>query len=83
MTLSRGFIERDAATRMVERMADKGPTGYATARQKLMDMLGGFPLGRPSRPDEVRELVVFVASARASAIRGTEIVIEGGTIPTV
>jgi len=64
-------------------MAEKDQSDYSTARQKLMDMLGGIPLGRPNRPEEVAELVVFVASARATAITGTEFVIDGGTIPTV
>jgi NAD(P)-dependent dehydrogenase (short-subunit alcohol dehydrogenase family) len=83
VTVSPGFIETDAATRMIERMADKNKSDYAAARQKLMDMLGGIPLGRPNRPEEVAELVAFAASDRASAITGTEIVIDGGTIPTV
>jgi NAD(P)-dependent dehydrogenase (short-subunit alcohol dehydrogenase family) len=47
-----------------------------------MDMLGGIPLGRPNRPDEVAELA-FVASNRASAITGSEYVIDGDTIPTI
>jgi NAD(P)-dependent dehydrogenase (short-subunit alcohol dehydrogenase family) len=68
---------------MIQRMADKDKSDYTTARQKLMDMLGGIPLGRPNRPEEVAELVAFAASERASAITGTEIVIDGGTIPTV
>jgi NAD(P)-dependent dehydrogenase (short-subunit alcohol dehydrogenase family) len=83
VTVSPGFIETGAATRMIERMAEKSGSDYATARQKLMDMLGGIPLGRPNKPEEVAELVAFVASDRASAITGTEFVIDGGTIPTV
>src|SRR2546426_1948405 len=83
VTVSPGFIETDAATRMIERMAEKDRCDYETARQKLMDMLGGIPLGRPNRPEEVAELVAFVASARASAITGTEFVIDGCTIPTI
>ena len=82
-TVSPGFIETDAATRMIERMADKDNSDYATARQKLIDMLGGIPLGRPNRPEEVAELVVFLASDRASSITGSEYVIDGGTIPTI
>jgi len=83
VTVSPGFIETDAATRMIQRMADKDRSDYPTARQRLMEMLGGIPLGRPSQPEEVAELVAFLASSRASSITGAEYVIDGGTIPTI
>ena len=52
------------------------------ARQKIMDMIGGIPIGRPGRPEEVAELVAFLASDRAASIHGSDYVIDGGSIPT-
>jgi NAD(P)-dependent dehydrogenase (short-subunit alcohol dehydrogenase family) len=78
-----GFIETTAATALIERLAAEGASNFATARQGLMDSLGGIPIGRPGRPEEVAELVAFLASERAASIAGTEYVIDGGTIPTI
>jgi Dehydrogenases with different specificities (related to short-chain alcohol dehydrogenases) len=78
-----GFIETTAATQLIERLAKNAGTDFATARQGLMDSLGGIPIGRTGSPEEVAELVAFLVSDRAPYINGTEIVIDGGTIPTV
>jgi len=63
-------------------MADKDKSDYTVARQKLTDMIGGIPLGRPNRPDEVAELVAFLDRTELPP-SPQEFVIDGGTIPTV
>jgi NAD(P)-dependent dehydrogenase (short-subunit alcohol dehydrogenase family) len=78
-----GFTETSAAQGLIERLASDAGSNYAEAREGLMKSLGGIPVGRPNRPEEVAELIAFLASDRASCIHGSECVIDGGTIPTV
>lgn len=78
-----GWIMTSAAEEMVERIAHSNNVGNADARQQIMDALGGIPIGRPAQPDEVADLVMYLASGRAGAIHGAEFVIDGGTVATL
>jgi NAD(P)-dependent dehydrogenase (short-subunit alcohol dehydrogenase family) len=80
--VSPGWVETDAAVAMAKRLADTADTDYEGGKQIIMKSLGGIPLGRPAKPKEVADLVVFLVSPRAASITGTEIVIDGGTVPT-
>jgi NAD(P)-dependent dehydrogenase (short-subunit alcohol dehydrogenase family) len=81
--ISPGFIETSGAHGMIMDIAQNESISEEAARQRIMDMLGGIPIGRPGLPDEVAELVAFLASDRAAFISGADYILDGGTIPTV
>jgi NAD(P)-dependent dehydrogenase (short-subunit alcohol dehydrogenase family) len=80
--VSPGWVETEAAVRLVTELAKNTGTDYEGARQGLMKSLGGILIGRPARPKEVADLVAFLASPRAASITGTGYVIDSGTVPT-
>lgn len=83
VSVAPGFVETGAASALIGRLAAEKGIDAAAARQILMDSLGGIPVGRPASPEEVAELVMFLASPRAASINGAEYVIDGGTVPTI
>lgn len=76
-----GWVETEASVALAQRLASQAGTDYEGGKKIIMDSLGGIPLGRPSKPAEVANLIAFLASPRAATITGTEFVIDGGTIP--
>jgi len=80
--VSPGWVETEAAVRLVGEVARKSATDFEGGRKIIMDSLGGIPIGRPAKPREVAELVAFLVSPRAASITGAEYVIDGGTVPT-
>jgi NAD(P)-dependent dehydrogenase (short-subunit alcohol dehydrogenase family) len=80
--ISPGFIETSGAHGMIMAIAKSRGIGESAARQAIMDMIGGIPIGRPALPEEVAELAAFLASDRAASIHGADYVIDGGTMPT-
>lgn len=80
--VSPGWIETEASVRLTERIAKEAGVDRAGGREIVMQALGGIPMGRPSSPAEIANLIAFLASDRAASITGAEFVVDGGTIPT-
>jgi NAD(P)-dependent dehydrogenase (short-subunit alcohol dehydrogenase family) len=78
--VSPGWIETEAVKEFATRLGEG--KGIEEGKRKIMEALGGIPLGRPSKPEEVANLIAFLASERAASITGSEFVIDGGTVPT-
>ncbi|HLO50212.1 MULTISPECIES: SDR family oxidoreductase [Kamptonema] len=82
LRVSPGWVETEASVALAERLAQQAGIDYEGGKQIIMESLGGIPIGRPSKPVEVANLIAFLASPRAATITGTEYVIDGGTVPT-
>lgn len=83
LRVSPGWIETEASVVFAERMGAQAGTDYAGGKKLVMDWLGGIPVGRPAKPQEVADLITFLVSPRAASVSGSEHVIDGGTVPTV
>ena len=83
LRVSPGWIETEAAVALTDRLAMQAGTDREGGKQIIMQALGGIPLGRPAKPQEVADLITFLVSPRAASITGSEHVIDGGTVPTV
>ncbi|WTD03703.1 oxidoreductase [Streptomyces albidoflavus] len=77
-----GFVVTDGATAHLKHMAEKqGMTTEEVTRQ-IVDHLN-VPMGRPGDPEDVAEMITFLASGRAKWLTGAQFRVDGGIIPTV
>lgn len=81
--VSPGGIHTEGTEAFIGRLAEGNGLSRDAAEQLVHDSLGGVPLGRFATPEEVADLVGFLATDRAASIVGAEYVIDGGTVPTI
>lgn len=81
--VSPGWIMTEATGDFLEMLRAANGGTIEDARQSVLDALGGISIGRGAEPEEVADLIAYLASNRAAAIHGAEFVIDGGTIRTV
>lgn len=82
-SVSPGWIMTEAVGDFLEMLRAANGGTIDDARQSVLDALGGISIGRGAEPEEVADLIAYLASDRAAAIHGAEFVIDGGTIRTV
>lgn len=83
LTVSPGATRTDAMEGFLNDYAKTLGIAPAEIAQKMMDRVGGIPMGRMAEPAEVAELVNFLVSAKASYITGANYLIDGGNLPVV
>lgn len=81
--VSPGWIMTESSVDMLKRLQAANGGTAEDARRLVLDALGGISIGRAAEPAEVADLIAYLASDRAAAIHGAEVIIDGGTVRTV
>ncbi|MFL9846009.1 SDR family oxidoreductase [Flavobacterium rhizosphaerae] len=80
--VSPGVVKTPLMLEFIENIAKTSNSTIDDAFQGIMDKVG-VPLGRMAAPQEIAELVTFLASPEAKYITGSNYAVDGGASPTV
>jgi NAD(P)-dependent dehydrogenase (short-subunit alcohol dehydrogenase family) len=75
LAVNPGAVQTDRIVTLFRSMAEK----RLGDSERWEELLEGLPLGRAAKPEEVADVVVFLASARASYLSGIVVPVDGGT----
>ena len=53
---------------------------WAADSRSQDDLIGGIPLGRPGKPEEIAEAIAFLATSEGGFIQGHDLVVDGGYV---
>ncbi|MFR9729931.1 oxidoreductase [Saccharopolyspora sp. MS10] len=77
-----GFVLTDGASAHLQHVADQQGVSTEQVTQQIVEHLN-LPMGRPGAPEDVAEMIAFLASNRAKWLTGAQFRVDGGIIPTV
>jgi NAD(P)-dependent dehydrogenase (short-subunit alcohol dehydrogenase family) len=77
-----GFVLTEGAANHLQQMAASQGVGFDDFKQQIVDR-AKLPMGRPGEPEDVAEMIAFLASGRAKWLTGAQFRVDGGIIPTV
>jgi 3-oxoacyl-[acyl-carrier protein] reductase len=99
LSLSRAFADRWAGEDVLVNAVTPGPVatelwtaagglgeqvaGPGRAQEAIADAAAKIPLGRFAEPQEIADVIVFLCSARASAVTGAAWSADGGAVPVI
>lgn len=83
ITVSPGMVKTTAMESFLNSYGASIGKNIEETSQLVMQSMGGVPMNRLAKPEEIANLVGFLVSPKASYITGTNYLVDGGTIPTL